>query len=219
VRSAFGDASNCRPKDACPSTSPSFTGTQADHSLAHAHVHQHGGCVHTTRVSPHSSLQDDKVDGHVHRISRVEPGGPAEVAGIKKGDRVISVNGVMVAGEVHEFALAAFGMSLDDTVAVSVEEDPSKIESLDALKPPIPLVERKSSHNLLATQTSSGASPTKVSERVCVITHCARRIDTLSPCLHTSPLPPRVVVSLHSTQQSSPRGVTSTILASTSPLH
>lgn len=70
-----------------------------------------------------------------HRVSRVEPGGPADVAGIKKGDRVLSVNGVTVAGEVHEFALAAFGLSLDGAVRIPSPVAPRPPSFLGARKP------------------------------------------------------------------------------------
>lgn len=43
-------------------------------------------------------------------------GGPAAQAGVKKGDRVLSVNGVSIVGESHEFALAAFSLSMDGEV-------------------------------------------------------------------------------------------------------
>jgi hypothetical protein len=45
-------------------------------------------------------------------------GGPAQEAGVKEGDRVLSVNGVNIAGESHEFALAAFGLSMDGEVCM-----------------------------------------------------------------------------------------------------
>ena len=50
-------------------------------------------------------------------------------------------------------------------VVLVVEPDATKIETLDALKPPIRLAERKSSHDLLAKQCEK-VSPKKVCRQV-----------------------------------------------------
>lgn len=79
-------------------------------------LHGHSFHWRTQTVDCDLPILQGSANEQCHRVSRVEPGGPADVAGIKKGDRVLSVNGVTVAGEAHEFALAAFGLSLDGAV-------------------------------------------------------------------------------------------------------
>lgn len=64
---------------------------------------------------PQTPLQDTAA-GPCLRVSAVIEGGPAFVGGIKPGDRVLAVNGVTIHGETHEFALAAFGLSMDGKV-------------------------------------------------------------------------------------------------------
>eukprot|EP00038_Savillea_parva_P008917 m.180057 g.180057 ORF g.180057 m.180057 type:complete len:370 (-) comp14916_c0_seq1:136-1245(-) len=107
--------------------------------------------------------QDTRV-GSCLRVSGVRKAGPADKAGVAAGDRIISVNGVNISNESHEFALAAFSLSMDGEVVLVVEPDATKIETLDALKPPIRLAERKSSHDLLAKQCEK-VSPKKIAPR------------------------------------------------------
>ena len=43
---------------------------------------------------------DDEKDGHY--VEEVDPGGPAERAGLKTGDRVIQINGMNIEADDHE---------------------------------------------------------------------------------------------------------------------
>lgn len=110
-----------------------------------------------------SIVTQDTPDGStLHRVSEVKNDGPAQAGGVCVGDTLVSVNGVHVGGSSHEFTLTAFGLSLDGDVVLELETDSTPITSADALKPPVPLIARKSSSNLLQIrQRTSSASPQK----------------------------------------------------------
>mmetsp|Transcript_17499 Transcript_17499/g.45747 ORF Transcript_17499/g.45747 Transcript_17499/m.45747 type:complete len:368 (+) Transcript_17499:61-1164(+) len=112
------------------------------------------------------NLITQEVEGVLqHRVTSVIRGGAASRAGVQHGDRVLSVNGVSIVGQSHEFALAAFSCSIDGEVTIMVENDRSQL-CPEATSPPIPLFERKSSHDLLAQLT---VSPKKDAPRYDVI--------------------------------------------------
>mmetsp|Transcript_19084 Transcript_19084/g.56766 ORF Transcript_19084/g.56766 Transcript_19084/m.56766 type:complete len:82 (+) Transcript_19084:35-280(+) len=63
------------------------------------------------------NLITQEVEGVLqHRVTSVIRGGAASRAGVQHGDRVLSVNGVSIVGQSHEFALAAFSCSIDGEV-------------------------------------------------------------------------------------------------------
>eukprot|EP00041_Stephanoeca_diplocostata_P039519 m.1633740 g.1633740 ORF g.1633740 m.1633740 type:complete len:3183 (+) comp25410_c1_seq2:60-9608(+) len=106
--------------------------------------------------------QDTPEGSTLQRVSEVKDEGPAKAGGVCVGDTILSVNGVQVGGSSHEFTLTAFGLSLDGDVVLELEGNATPITAADALKPPVPLIARKSSSNLLQIrQRTSSASPQK----------------------------------------------------------
>ncbi|CAB3255132.1 unnamed protein product [Arctia plantaginis] len=73
-------------------------------------------------------------------IGKVDDGSPAELAGLKRGDRILEVNGHSIAGESHKQVVARIKERGDDAELLVVAPAPGEI--VPDLEAPTPAPER-----------------------------------------------------------------------------
>lgn len=69
-------------------------------------------------------------------IGKVDEGSPAEAAGLRRGDRILEVNGHSIAGETHKQVVARIKERPEDAELLVVAPAPGEpVPDLDALPP------------------------------------------------------------------------------------
>ncbi|CAH2061202.1 unnamed protein product, partial [Iphiclides podalirius] len=69
-------------------------------------------------------------------IGKVDEGSPAEVAGLRRGDRILEVNGQSIAGETHKQVVARIKQRPDDAELLVVAPAPGEALPAELEAPP-----------------------------------------------------------------------------------
>ncbi|CAF5125585.1 unnamed protein product [Rotaria sp. Silwood1] len=86
----------------------------------------------------HSFIPQADITSQVHFLSNIQPGSPADIAGLKDGDRVLQVNGINITNLEHEDVRKL--MQLMTPIILTVANDP---KYLFILQQPVIDIEEK----------------------------------------------------------------------------
>ncbi|XP_026501706.2 Na(+)/H(+) exchange regulatory cofactor NHE-RF2 [Vanessa tameamea] len=91
-------------------------------------------------------------------IGKVDDGSPAETAGLRRGDRILEVNGQSIAGETHKQVVARIKQRPDDAELLVVAPAPGEpVPDLDA-------PERPASAGSVSAQSANASSPASTND-------------------------------------------------------